>query len=76
VTLEVRTGEGRPVALEIANGAVRTRPASAEPADAVVSGAPRPVLGVLTGRLTLAEARAQGVSYEGDPSVLRRLQPS
>lgn len=74
VALEVHAGD-EPMVLETADGAVRARRGSAEDPDAVVSGPPRVVLGTLAGLITLADARAQGLRYDGDPGVLRRLQP-
>ncbi len=74
VTIEVRTGD-EPLVLETLHGAVRARPGSALHPDAVVIGTPHVVVGLLTGRLDLAAARAAGLKYEGDPKTLRRMQP-
>jgi DNA-binding HxlR family transcriptional regulator len=74
VTIEVRSGD-QPMTIETAGGAVRTRPGAAERPDAVLSGPPELVVAVLTGRLDLAEARARGLQYKGDPKTLRRVQP-
>ncbi len=43
--------------------------------DAVLGGAPRIVIDLITGRLDLPAAKARGLQYEGDPGVLGRLQP-
>lgn len=75
VTIELRTGADEPLTLEIANGAVVTRPGAAHQPNAVLSGTPQVVAAVMTGKMTLAEARAAGVSYKGDPRVLQRVQP-
>jgi hypothetical protein len=61
--------------VETVDGGVRTRPGSAEHADAVLSGPPQLIIGVLTGRLDLAAARARGLHLQGDPRVIRRVQP-
>jgi len=74
ITIEVRTG-GEPLLIETVDGGVRTRPGPAQTPDAVISGTPQLVVGVLTGKLGLADARAAGLSYEGDPEVLSRVQP-
>jgi DNA-binding HxlR family transcriptional regulator len=75
ITIEVRSGD-QPMLIETVDGEVRTRPGSAEHPDAVLTGPPELVVGVLTGRLDLADARARGLEYEGDPKTLRRVQPS
>ena len=74
ITIEVRTGE-QPMLIETMHGELRTRPGSADSPDAVVSGAPHLVLGVLMGRLSVSRARALGLSFRGSPDVLRRLAP-
>jgi len=61
--------------LQTANGMVRTRLGNAQHPDAVLSGTPQLVVAVLTGKLGLADARAAGLKYEGDPEILRRVQP-
>jgi hypothetical protein len=73
ITIEVRSGD-QPMLIETIGGEVRARPGSAEDPDAVLTGPPELVVGVLTGRLELADARARGLEYEGDPKTLRRLQ--
>lgn len=73
VILEVRAGD-EPFVIETVDGVVRTRVGSASNPDAVLTGPPDLVVGVLTGRIDVADASA-GLKYEGDPKVLRRLQP-
>jgi DNA-binding HxlR family transcriptional regulator len=73
VTIELRTGE-EPMIIETADGAVRARPGTAEDADLVLSGTPNVVIGLVSGRLTLADAHARGLEYRGDPEALRRVQ--
>jgi hypothetical protein len=58
IAIELRTGE-EPVVIETIDGAVRTRSGSAEHPDLVVSGTPQVVLGLLSGMLSLSEARAR-----------------
>jgi len=73
-TIQVRTGD-EPLVIEIADGAVRTRPGTEDEPDAVVSGPHRLVLGLLAGRLTLSQARRGGLRFQGDDAVLGRVQP-
>jgi DNA-binding HxlR family transcriptional regulator len=74
ITIEVRTGE-EPMYLETVDGAVHVRDGSADDPAAVLTGTPRQVLGVLTGMVDLADARAGGLRYHGDEEALRRIQP-
>lgn len=74
VAVELRTGE-EPVVVEAAGGEVSARRGSAEHPDAVLSGGPHPILGVLNGELDPDEARGRGVAIEGDERVLERLRP-
>ncbi len=57
------------------NGTVHIRPGSVEFADAVISGPPKTILALLAGELNLTRARAEGLQYEGDLEILRRVQP-
>lgn len=74
ISIELRTAD-ESFTLATAGGTIRTRVGPSERPDLVVSGPPKPMVDVLAGRLSLAEARAKGVRYEGDRSALRRLQP-
>jgi DNA-binding HxlR family transcriptional regulator len=73
VTIELQTGE-EPVTIETVDGAVRTRQGAAADPDLVLNGPPHLLAGVLSGRLSVAEARARGLSCSGDAATLRRLQ--
>ena len=73
VTIELQTGE-EPVTIETVDGAVRTRQGAAADPDLVLNGAPELVLGLLSERLSLAEARARGLGCSGDVAKLRRLR--
>jgi DNA-binding HxlR family transcriptional regulator len=75
IAIEVRTGDESMV-IETTDGAVRTRLGSAESPDLVLSGAPQLIIGLLAGRLTVADARAEGLRYEGSLKALRRLTPA
>ena len=80
VILEIVTGD-EPVIIEIGSGAVRARTAprastrpgdGGRPPDLVVTGPPKAVLGVLSGRLPLIAATRLGVTVAGDGGVLAR----
>lgn len=75
VTIEVRTGD-EPVVIETVGGMVRTRRGSVDHPDAVISGKPGPILGLLSGRLDLAAARQRGLHFSGNQKVLERLVTS
>jgi DNA-binding HxlR family transcriptional regulator len=74
VTIEIRTGD-QPMLVQTVDGIVRVQPGTAPNPDAVLSGTPRVVLGLLSGALDLPTARADGLTYEGDPAILCRLRP-
>ena len=74
VTLEIRSG-GEPLTIEVSGGNLNFRTGPAKKPDLVLNGTPLLMLGVLTGKRTFADARAAGLKYEGDPKILRRLQP-
>ena len=73
ITIEVRTGD-QPMVIETVEGTVRTRAGRAEHPDAVLTGPPELIMAVLTGNLDLADARARGLEFEGDPETLFRVQ--
>jgi DNA-binding HxlR family transcriptional regulator len=72
LTLELRTGD-EPIVIETRDGAIHAHLGSAETPDATLTGPPKPILGLLLGRLALADAQADGVDYEGDPAILERV---
>jgi DNA-binding HxlR family transcriptional regulator len=74
VTLELQTGD-EPIVLEARDGAIHSRLGPVDDADATITGPPRPILGLLRGRLELADAQAEGVSYQGDTTILERIGP-
>lgn len=71
--IEVRTG-GRPAVLEMGSGEISTRIGSVPSPDLVLEGDGSTVLALLSGMLTLSEARKLGLRTEGSTTVLRRLQ--
>jgi DNA-binding HxlR family transcriptional regulator len=72
ITIEVRTGD-RPMLIESRAGGFRARPGTVEKPDAIVAGSPDVVLGLLTGRLSLAQARKRGLRLQGDTAVIQRI---
>jgi DNA-binding HxlR family transcriptional regulator len=72
VTIELQTGD-QPIVIEARDGAIHTRLGPADSADTTLSGPPRPILGLLLGLLGPAEAKASGVDYHGDPTILDRI---
>jgi DNA-binding HxlR family transcriptional regulator len=74
ITIELRMGE-QLMHLETVDRAVHVRPGSAEHPNAVLTGTPRLVLGVLTGMLKLDDARDLGLLCAGDQEAVRRVQP-
>ena len=75
-TLELRAaGDDLPLILDVGAGVVRTRVDRRGQPDAILTGPPRAVAAVITGRITLSAGRAKGVRYTGDPAILARVQP-
>ena len=73
VTVELRTGD-QPIVIETRDGTIRIRLGPADSADATLTGPPKPIMGLLLGRLQLADAKANGLDCEGDPSILDRIR--
>jgi len=68
--------DGVPLMVETTGkSSVRTRHGTAERPDATLSGAPEVVMGVLVGRLSIAQGRARGLRFHGDAKAVQRLQP-
>ncbi len=72
-TIELRTGD-EPMLVETVDGRVRARPGKADHPDAVLTGTGSLVIGLLTGRLDLAEAMRRGLQLEGDRKVIDRVR--
>jgi DNA-binding HxlR family transcriptional regulator len=72
--LELRAGEDSLV-VEASEGVVTTRPGPADDPDAILTGPPHALLGLLSGALPLSRARERGVDLTGDEQVLERLVP-
>jgi len=74
VTVEVRTGD-QPVVIETDDGAIRVHAGTAEHPDAVVSGDPEVVIGLLRRQFDLRAAKRKGLRVDGDATALARVQP-
>jgi DNA-binding HxlR family transcriptional regulator len=72
VTVELRTGD-QPIVVETRDGTIHTRLGPADSADATLTGPPKPIMGLLLGLLQPADAKASGVDYQGDPTILDRI---
>ena len=72
ITVELQTGD-EPIVLEAQGGKITTQLGPAERSDLVLAGPARPIMGLLIGRVELAAAKASGVSYQGDASLLDRF---
>ncbi len=72
ISIEIRTGD-EPMVVETAEGKVRTRRGTAEHADAVLTGRPGLILGLLSGRFDLQEARKRGLDFKGSLKALQRV---
>ena len=72
LTIELQTGD-QPLVVEIAGGAVNTRLGRGDGADVRITGPAKPILGLLLGVIDLRQAKARGVTYEGDTAALDRI---
>jgi DNA-binding HxlR family transcriptional regulator len=72
VTVELQTGD-QPIVIETRDGTIHARLGPADGADATLTGPPKPILGLLLGLLSPADAKANGVDYRGDPTILDRI---
>ncbi len=72
ITLELQGGD-QPIAIEARDGVIHTRLAPAESPDLTLTGPPNAIMGLLLGRLDLAEATARGLDHRGEIAVLDRI---
>lgn len=75
VTIQIRTAD-EPMVLTTGAGTVHARPGTATNPDATLTGPPKVIAGVFSGRLTLTQARHQGLHIDGDPAALTRIRPA
>jgi len=73
VTIAVRAGKESITIESAGDGSVRVQSGTAASPDARLAGAPRLILALLTGKVSLAQARSKGLRCEGDVKVLRRF---
>jgi DNA-binding HxlR family transcriptional regulator len=71
-TIELQTGDS-PIVLEAREGELHSRLGAADNSDLTLVGPPMPILGLLHGRHSLADAEADGVTHHGDPTLLERI---
>lgn len=67
--------DGETAVVELRDGGVHTRVGRDERPDLVLEGAPRAVLGLLSGLIDLKQARQLGLAARGRASLLKRLRP-
>ncbi len=72
VTLQLQIGD-QLIAIEARNGEIQIRLGVADNADATLTGPPKPTMGLLLGLLAPADAKANGINFEGDPAILDRI---
>ena len=73
VRIALHTGESPMVLETTGTPEVRVREGTVESPDAVLTGPPELIIGVLSGRVALAAARERGLRVEGDRKALRRF---
>ena len=74
VRVEMKVGGEETITVEtVGDGSVRARALRAEHADARLEGPPQVILGLMMGKMDLAAARKNGLSYEGDAQVISRF---
>jgi DNA-binding HxlR family transcriptional regulator len=74
-TLELRLGD-QPITIAAEAGETKIGLGPADAPDASLSGAEKPIMGLLLGYLDRAGAEAAGVTVEGDPAVIERFAAS
>ncbi len=72
VTIELQTGD-EPIVIQAQDGTIQIRLGSAESPDATLAGPPMPIMGLLLGLLELADVKARGVSFQGEPAIFDRI---
>jgi DNA-binding HxlR family transcriptional regulator len=75
IAIELRT-DGGATTIRAEGGTVRAEHGPTQEPDLVVSGRPQVVLGLLSGRLGLADAKQRGLECAGDAAVLARVVPA
>ena len=73
VRIRIQAGSEALTLETVGDGSVHVAQGDAQDPDASIRGAPRDVLRLLTGKMTLLEGRGRRVHYDGDPKLLRRF---
>lgn len=76
VLVQIHAENSDDLVIEAIHGAVHTHPGRVDHPVASLSGAPHLLTAIFTGELTLAQAEAQGLRFDGDPQALARVLPS
>jgi DNA-binding HxlR family transcriptional regulator len=66
--------EDYPAVIEASQDGIRTRPGRVESPDLELVGPPHLILGILSGRLSVKEAKAAGLTFTGRVAVLNSLR--
>jgi len=74
VTIEVRMGD-EPMTIQTFEGKVRALRGPADHPDAMLTGPPRLVIGVLSGNLSLVDACNDGLILAGQADAVSRIRP-
>jgi DNA-binding HxlR family transcriptional regulator len=72
VTVELQIGD-QPIVIETRDGTIHTRLGPADRPDATLTGPAKPILGLLLGLLQPSDAKANGIEYRGDLTILDRF---
>jgi DNA-binding HxlR family transcriptional regulator len=73
VTIQLELPD-QPIVLRTAgDGTITSHPGRVANPDATLTGAPASMMALLSGRLTLRQARSRGLRVDGDASILKRL---
>lgn len=73
VAIQIDGGD-ESIVIEALSGEVKVRTGRSADPDVTMTGSPELALGIIMGRLTIAEAKKKGLKIDGDASLLRRLQ--
>jgi DNA-binding HxlR family transcriptional regulator len=76
VTIGARAGKEDITIKTVGDGSVQVEAQKALEPTAKIEGAPLQILALLAGKTSLKDARARGLRFEGDVSVLRRFAAS
>jgi DNA-binding HxlR family transcriptional regulator len=71
--IELRAGE-ETATIDVGAGSVELAPGPSDDPELVLSASPHVMLGLLTGAIDLADARARGLRAEGDLALLSRVR--